>query len=67
MTKRSGRNLTDAERARKGWGRLTLRLPQYTVTLISILADEAGLTRAEYVTQLVDEADLEHARRHAER
>lgn len=61
MTKRSGRNLTDAERARNGWGRITLRLPADTITLIGILADESSMSRAEYVHELVERADREHA------
>jgi hypothetical protein len=65
MTKRSGTNLTDAQRARNGYGRITLRLPAETITLIGILAHEAGLTRAQYVHELVEAADREHARRHA--
>lgn len=65
MSKRSGRNLTDAERARNGWGRITLRLPAATITLMGILADENNLTRAEYVHELVERADREHAEKHA--
>jgi len=61
VTKRSGRNLTDAERAKNGWGRITLRLPAETITLIGILADENNMTRAEYVHELVERADREHA------
>lgn len=67
MTKRSGRNMTDAERAKNGWGRITLRLPASSIALLGILADESDMTRAEYVAHLLDQADLEHARRHAER
>lgn len=62
---RSGRNLTDAERAANGYGRITLRLPAETIMLIGILADDAGLTRAQYVHDLVEAADLAHARRAA--
>jgi predicted DNA-binding protein len=64
VTKRSGPNLTDAQRSKLGYGRITLRLPAETITLIGILAHEAGLTRAQYVSELVERADAEHARKH---
>lgn len=54
---------TDADRDSV---KLTLRLPRETVTLIGILAELRGLSRCAYVAELVERADLEHARRAAE-
>jgi hypothetical protein len=65
--RRSGRNLTEAERKANGYGTIKLRLPSETITLIGIMADDAGLSRAEYVHELVEAADREHARKHAQR
>lgn len=65
--RRSGTNLTDEQRAANGWGRITLRMPQQTIALLGVLADEAGLTRADYVHALTEEADRRHAELHAGR
>jgi hypothetical protein len=64
--RRPGRSLTEAERKANGYGTIKLRLPAETITLIGILADEQGLSRAEYVHELVEAADREHAKKHAE-
>lgn len=56
MTKRSGPNLTDAQRAKLGYGRLTLRLPVHVLDLLAVLAHEAGVTRSELVADLVERA-----------
>lgn len=61
--RRSGRSMSDAERSANGYGRITLRLPDEAITLIGILAHEYGLSRAQYVTELIEQADREHARR----
>jgi predicted DNA-binding ribbon-helix-helix protein len=56
MTKRSGPNLTDARRAKLGYGRLTLRLPEHTLAQLADLAHERGVTRAQLVAELVERA-----------
>lgn len=56
MTKRSGPNLTDAQRAKLGYGRLTLRLPEHVLDLLAVLAHERGVTRAQLVAELVEQA-----------
>lgn len=56
MTSRSGPNLTDAQRAQLGYGRLTLRLPTSTLDLLAVLAHERGVTRGELVAELIERA-----------
>lgn len=56
MTKRSGPNLTDAQRAKLGYGRLTLRLPEHTLAQLADLAHERGVTRAQLIADLIDSA-----------
>jgi hypothetical protein len=56
VTKRSGPNLTDAQRSKLGYGRLTLRLPEHTLALLAHLAHERGVTRAQLVASLVEAA-----------
>jgi hypothetical protein len=56
MTKRSGPNLTDAQRSKLGYGRLTLRLPEHTLAQLAVLAHERGVTRAQLVASLVEAA-----------
>jgi hypothetical protein len=54
MTRRSGPNLTDAQRAKLGYGRITLRLPASTLDLLAVLAHERGVTRSELVAELIE-------------
>lgn len=56
MTKRSGPNLTDAQRAKLGYGRLTLRLPAHVLDLLAVLAHERGVARSELVADLIERA-----------
>jgi predicted DNA-binding protein len=56
MTKRSGPNLTDAQRSKLGYGRLTLRLPEHTLAQLADLAHERGVTRAQLVAELIEKA-----------
>lgn len=53
MTARSGRNLTDAERAKNGWGRITLRLPFDALEMLQAEAERSGLSRAELIDEMI--------------
>jgi predicted DNA-binding ribbon-helix-helix protein len=53
---RSGTVWGDAQYAAKGYGRLTLRLPEHTLAQLADLAHERGVTRAQLIADLVDRA-----------
>lgn len=53
---RSGRSLTDEERAASGIGRITLRLHVSALDRIEALAERRGCSRAEAVDEAVREA-----------
>jgi hypothetical protein len=65
MTKpktRSGTVWGDAQYAAKGYGRLTLRLPEHTLAQLADLAHERGVTRAQLVALLVEQATTTNQR-----
>jgi len=49
---RSGTQWTDADYAAAGYGRLSLRLDQRTLTRISKLAEKLGVSRAEVIRRM---------------
>lgn len=50
---RSGPSLTDEQRAERGIGRITLRLPQLVLDLLSAESRRSGHSRAELVESMI--------------
>ncbi len=50
---RSGTTWGDAQYAAKGYGRITLRLPQDALERLADIAHETGETRAQVVDRLI--------------
>ena len=53
---RSGTTWTDADYAKAGYGRITLRLPLATLEVLERLSEQRGCSRAEAVDDAVREA-----------